>query len=69
MAGTVVGGGLEFVPRNRSVGLRISVEDYLLRIGGLDCGSFGLQSYCDANPRAARGYIEHQVAIRAGVLF
>ena len=68
-AGPMVGGGLEFGSRHQGVGLRISVEDYVLRIGGLDCGSFGLQSYCDANPRAARGYIEHQLTVRAGVLF
>jgi hypothetical protein len=68
-AGTLVGGGIEFRPVNQRVGLRFSVEDYLSRIGGLDCGSFGLQSYCDENPRAARGYIEHQLAVRAGVTF
>ena len=68
-AGTLVGGGIEFRPLHHRAGLRISVEDYLVRIRGLDCGSFGLQSYCDANPRAARGYIGHQVAVRAGVTF
>lgn len=68
-AGTMVGGGIEFRPLNGRAGLRISVEDYLSRIGGLPCGSFGLQSYCDENPRAARGYVAHQVAVRAGVSF
>ena len=63
------GGGVELRPTNRRVGVRLSVEDYLSHIGALPCGSFGLQSYCEANPRQARGYIEHQVAIRVGVLF
>lgn len=66
--GPMVGGGVELRPRH-GPGMRVSVEDYLSRIGGLPCGSFGLQSYCDDNPRAARGYLEHQVAIRVGVLF
>jgi hypothetical protein len=47
----------------------LSVEDYVAKIGGLDCGSFGLQSYCDENPRAARGYVAHQVTLRAALLF
>lgn len=68
-AGPMLGGGVEMRPSNRGLGLRLSVEDYLVRIGGLDCGSYGLQSYCEENPRAARGYIEHQVAVRVGVLF
>jgi hypothetical protein len=42
---------------------------YLSHIDGLPCESFGLQSYCEANPRAAHGYLEHQVAVRVGVLF
>lgn len=67
--GPMLGGGFELRPRHRRPGLRVSVEDYLSRIDGLPCGSFGLQSYCDANPRAARGYVAHQVAVRAGVLF
>jgi hypothetical protein len=68
-AGPMFGGGLELRPSGTRVGLRVSVEDYLARIGGLECGSFGLQSYCDENPRAARGYVEHQVTLRAAVLF
>ena len=67
--GPMFGAGVEMRPPNRRVGLRMSVEDYLARIGALDCGSYGLQSYCDENPRAARGYIEHQVTFRVGVLF
>lgn len=68
-AGPMFGGGVELRPPNGSLGLRVSVEDYLSRIGGLDCASYGLQSYCEGNPREARGYIEHQVAVRVGVLF
>ena len=67
--GPMVGGGLELRPRRGGPGLRVSVEDYVSRIGGLPCSSFGLQSYCDENPRAARGYVAHQVAVRAAVLF
>jgi hypothetical protein len=68
-AGPMLGGGVELRPPNGGPGLRVSVEDYLVRIGGLDCASYGLQSYCDENPRAARGYTEHQVTVRVGVLF
>ena len=68
-AGPMFGGGVELRPPNQRVGLRVSVEDYVVRIGGLDCGSYGLQSYCDANPRDARGYTEHQVTVRVGVVF
>jgi hypothetical protein len=67
--GPMVGGGFELRPPHGGPGLRVSVEDYVSRIGGLPCGSFGLRSYCDENPRAVRGYVAHQVAIRAGVLF
>jgi hypothetical protein len=65
----MIGAGVEIRPTNGRHGLRLSVEDYLLRIDGLPCQSFGLQSYCAANPRQGSGYIEHQVAVRAGVLF
>ena len=68
-AGPMIGGGVELRPLNRRLGLRVSIEDYLSRIDGLPCESFGLQSYCDANPRAAHGYLQHQVAVRVGVLF
>lgn len=69
MAGPMIGGGIELRPANGRVGLRVSVEDYLARIGGLDCGSYGLQSYCNENPRAARDHTEHQLTVRAGILF
>ena len=68
-AGPMVGGGVEFRPTNGRHGLRLSVEDYLLRVDALPCQSFGLQSYCDANPRQVNGYIQRQVTFRAGVLF
>jgi hypothetical protein len=68
-SGPMIGAGVEIRPTNGRHGLRLSVEDYLLRIDGLPCQSFGLQSYCAANPRQGSGYIEHQVAVRAGVLF
>ena len=68
-AGPMIGGGVELRPLNRRLGVRVSVEDYLSRIHGLPCESFGLQSYCEANPRAAHGSLEHQMAVRVGVLF
>ena len=68
-AGPLIGAGVELRPPNRRVGVRVSVEDYLSRIGRWPCESYGLQSHCEANPRAARGYIEHQLAVRIGVLF
>ena len=60
---------MELRPLNRRLGVRVSIEDYLSRIDGLPCESFGLRSYCEANPRAAHGYLEHQVTVRVGVLF
>ena len=68
-AGPMIGGGVELRATNGRHGVRLSIEDYLSRIDGLPCQSFGLQSYCDANPRQARSYIEHQAAFRVGVLF
>jgi hypothetical protein len=68
-AGPMFGGGVEFRSPHRRPGLRVSIEDYVSRVGGLDCASPGLHSYCDANQRAATDRVEHQVAVRVGVLF
>ena len=67
--GPMIGGGVELRALNRRLGVRVTVEDYLLRIDGLPCESFGLHSYCESNPRQARGYVDHQLAVRVGVLF
>ena len=67
--GPMIGGGVELRPLNRRLGVRVSIEDYLAHIDGLPCESFGLQSYCESNPRQARGYVDHQLALRVGVLF
>ena len=50
----MIGGGVELRALDRRLGVRVSIEDYLLRIDGLPCESFGLQSYCESNPRQAR---------------
>jgi hypothetical protein len=68
-AGPMIGAGVEIRPTSGRHGLRVSVEDYLLRLHGLPCQSFGLQSYCDSNPRQANGSVEHRMALRVGVLF
>ena len=67
-AGTMFGGGVELRQPNRRLGLRVSVEDYLSKVDGIDCAG-GWEPYCEANAREARDSIRHQVTLRVGILF
>ena len=69
-AGPMIGAGVDVRFPGRRLGLRASVEDYLVQVRGFDCGSLGYtQSYCDANLKGGRAYTGHQVAVRFGILF
>ena len=68
--GPMIGAGVDVRFPGRRLGLRASVEDYLVQVGGFDCASLGYtQSYCDANLKGGRAYTGHQVAMRFGILF
>ena len=69
-AGPMIGAGLDVRFPGRRLGLRVSIEDYLVRVGGFDCASLGYtRTYCDENPKGGRAYTGHQVSMRFGVLF
>jgi hypothetical protein len=68
--GPMIGAGVDVRFPGRRIGLRASVEDYLVQVHGFDCGSLGYtQSYCDANLKVGRAYTGHQVSMRFGILF
>jgi len=69
-AGPMIGGGIELRVPGRRLGLRATVEDYLVRLGGFDCGSLGYtQSYCDAELHGGRAETRHQIATRFSLSF
>ena len=69
-AGSIIGGGVELRLRDRRIGLRASVEDYLTAVQGFDCASLGYtQSHCDEQLHAGRPYIGHQLTLRLGLMF
>ena len=68
-AGPMIGAGIELRMRGR-LGLRATVEDYLERVGGFDCGSLGYpQAYCNDALNGGRAQTRHQVATRFALLF
>jgi hypothetical protein len=68
-SGPMVGAGVELWTRGR-LGLRATVQDYLARVEGFGCGTFGLdQPYCDANFHGGRAYTAHQPTVRIGIIW
>ena len=68
--GPMIGGGVELRPPDRRIGFRVTVEDYMARVDGLDCVSLGYSpSYCAAELRGGRPYTEHQLTVRVALLF
>lgn len=64
-AGPMFGGGVDVGPRDRRIGFRFAIEDYLLRASGYDCSVVG----CAADPHGGRPFTGHQVTVRVGLLF
>jgi hypothetical protein len=61
-AGPLIGGGLEFRPAGRRVGVRVTVEDYLMTITPILCPA---SEGCAFGPDRRA----NQVAVRAGIVF
>ena len=66
--GPMFGGGVEIRSPGSRFGLRVTIEDYLARVGGLDCAWAG-QSFCDEYPNGGRPYTVHQPSLRMAFLF
>jgi hypothetical protein len=66
--GPMVGGGVEIRQANRRLGVRVTVEDYLSQISEFDCAPGSLR-HCGTTSRETRSHLEHQVALRVGLLF
>ena len=67
--GPMVGGGLEVWGRGR-FGLRVALEDYLVRLGGFDCARFGAnitQAECDTRFHGGRARTVHQWSAKVGL--
>jgi hypothetical protein len=67
--GPMVGLGLE-VWGSRKFGLRVSLEDHLRRLGGVDCAIFGTnltQAECDRYFNGGRPRTAHQWSAKIGV--
>ena len=66
-AGPMFGGGIE-IRSAKGLGLRVSVQDYLAKIEGFDCGRLGYdKDYCESNWNGGRPYTKHQVTVLVGV--
>jgi hypothetical protein len=69
--GPMVGLGIE-VWASGKYGLRVSLEDYLRRLGGFDCASFGTnltQAECDRYFNGGRPRTAHQWSLKVGVVW
>jgi hypothetical protein len=69
-AGPMIGGGVEIGPGGGRAALRLVIEDYFARVGGVDCSTLGYtQSECAAFPGEGQPYTANQVTVRIGVVF
>lgn len=67
--GPMFGGGLDVWP-SRRVGIRATVQDYLVRIQGFDCATLGYdRTYCDASLHGGSTYTGHQPSFQIGVIW
>ena len=49
-------------------GLRLTVPDYLARIGGFDCAHLGYdEPYCSAYLHGGEAYTAHQLSVLVGL--
>ena len=65
-AGPMIGAGVE-IWRPNGRGLRVTVQDYLARIGGFECGQLGYdQTYCATYLHGGDAYIAHQLSVLVG---
>jgi hypothetical protein len=65
--GPMIGAGVE-AWGGRRIGLRVTIQDYLARVGAFDCGSYGIdRAYCDRHFNGGRAYIRHQTSVLVGV--
>jgi hypothetical protein len=65
-SGPMVGGGVTIGPERR-VALRLTIEDYLARIGGFDCGRFGYSPSECAARHDGRSFTAHQLSAYVGI--
>lgn len=67
-AGPMFGGGVEIRSPGSRFGLRVTIEDYLARVGRSDC-AWEEQQFCDDYLNGGRAYTVHQLSLRVAFLF
>jgi hypothetical protein len=69
MGGPTLGGGIELWPKGR-IGVRASLQDYLVRVQGFDCAFFGMdQPMCNAQFHGGRAFTGHQPSVNVGIIW
>ena len=67
-AGPMIGGGVEVWTRR--IGFRATVQDYLARVEGIDCGLYGIDPQsCETGFHGGRPWTSHQPTVQVGIVF